>query len=143
MPGYADQVVRRFGTEENFVLLKDFAELKAAVEELKRTSFKEVKLEPKTTEITIGIQLLIFHYLGFLNQLNIDNKSKSQLLSVLFKTEGVENLRKALSNVGGKNSKYMIEKNLLQVSELFEKVGLDEPLKKVRKDLEKLIIKQG
>ena len=89
-------------------------------------------------EITIGIQLLLMHYLDLLNNINCNNQKKSGLLSVLFKTEGDENIRKSLSNIGGTNSKYLTKENLNYLLALFKKLKLDDLQKKVQKDIDKL-----
>jgi hypothetical protein len=99
---------------------------------LKNKLLGKIKSPIKKEETSIAIQLLIFHYLGFLGQIEVkDNKLKATLLAEIFNRKGQENIRKALSNVGDKKSK----SNLEYLESLFEKLDLQEPLKKVRKDL--------
>ncbi len=103
---------------------------------------KNQKSKPKSTksvEITMSIQLLIFHYLGFLDQINLKtNIEKSILLASIFKIDNPENLRKALSNIGGKESELLTKNNLKYVHDLFDKIGYFEPLEKVKEDIKKL-----
>ena len=95
------------------------------------------KSKKKQGEITISIQLLIMHYLGFLKIGELKNKEKALLLSVIFGTEGHENIRRFLSNVGGKDSPLLERKNLLYIEDLFKRLGMEEQLQKVQKDLAK------
>jgi hypothetical protein len=60
------------------------------------------------------------------------------LLSIILGADGEENIRKNLSNIKGKKTFPNQVKDLQFVRQLFEKVGLDEPLKRVDKDLQKL-----
>jgi hypothetical protein len=100
--------------------------------------FKSYKLiQALASDQKMAIQLLICHYLGILDSLRgIENTKKQVLLSILFKTEGVENIRKKLSNVGGKNSPLLIMKNLEPIRDLFQELELSDQLKKVEADLQ-------
>jgi ribosomal protein S17E len=118
-------------------------EIKKTIEALK-SSLEEIqagKSKKERNETATSIQLLISHYLGFLqdvrNEIN-DSTKTAYLLSILFNKEGVENLRKKLSNVGGRDSELLTVKNLAFIKDLFEKIGLVEPLAKVKKDLDRI-----
>ena len=100
------------------------------------------KLSNKKNETSIAVQLLLMHYFGFLHQIKSrSNKSKAELLSRIFNSEGIENIRKALSNVGGKNSTLLTKDNLELVCKIFEAAGMEEQLKKAQKDLDKVLSK--
>lgn len=109
-----------------------------------RQDLDNILLKPKQKKandlekISIGIQLLIFDYLGLINAIELDNTKKSQLLSVLFRVEGTENIRRGLSNIGGRTSKFKTRENLEFIYELFEKLGLQKELQKVEADLKKV-----
>jgi hypothetical protein len=93
-----------------------------------------------------SIQLLICNYLGVLELESIkdlSNQTKKKLLSVIFKTVGFENIRKKLSNVGGKNSLLHTKANLEPIRDLFQELKLTELLKKVEVDLQKAIDKKN
>lgn len=109
------------------------------VNQIVKKSISESKNQkPVAKEITIGIQLLLLHYLNLLNAIDCSNKTKSTLLSVLLKTEGDENIRKSLSNIGGTDSKYLTKENLNYLLSLFNKLGLEDLQNKVQKDLDKI-----
>jgi hypothetical protein len=113
-------------------------EIKKQIKPKKSVALKSVK-EKNLKRITTAIQILIFHYLEGLALLTSGtNSEKAELLSVMFKTEGFENLRRDLSNVGGNNSKLLIKKNLIYVRDLFQRVGYVQALEKVNRDIEKL-----
>lgn len=122
---------------------KSEEEIRKTVEELKSSleKIQDGKSKKERNETTISIQLLISHYLGFLDELRneINNNAKTAiLLSSLFSKDGSENIRRKLSNVGGRDSELLTVSNLTHIESLFEKVGLIEPLKKVKKDLLRL-----
>lgn len=116
--------------------------------ELLQISLEEIKSgksKKEREEVSISIQLLILHYLGFLHNLrsDINNNIKTAfLLSVLLNKSGDENIRKKLSNVGGKGSELLTIQNLTYIKNLFEQIGLTEPLEKVKNDLSKIPIKE-
>jgi hypothetical protein len=120
---------------------QEWKELKADIEKLKLSRTSKIKSKESENNVSTSIQLLIFHYMGLLNQVELDNSKKAILLSVIFNRDGAENIRKHLSNVGGKNSKFMTKANLQYVCDLFEKLGLTEPLKRAQKDLDKAMTK--
>ncbi len=78
-----------------------------------------------------AIQLLLFHYLGFFEKINLPNTKKKILLSIVFKTQGFENIRKKLSNI----TRYETIENLEILQDLFKELEMAEPLKKVEKKL--------
>lgn len=92
----------------------------------------------KKIEIVIGRQLLLMHYLELIDLIKTTNQKKAVILSVLFNTEGSENIRRALSNIGGSGSRYQTKENLEFIFLIFEKLGLDELKNKVLKDINKL-----
>lgn len=120
---------------------QEWKELKADIEKLKLSRTSKIKSKESENNVSTAIQLLIFHYMGLLNQVELDNSKKAILLSVIFNRDGAENIRKHLSNVGGKNSKFMTKANLQYVCDLFEKLGLNEPLKRAQRDLDKAMTK--
>jgi len=124
--------------EQEAKFQNELASLKASLTLLKAGNNTEPKIPKNKEENSISVQLLMFHYLGFLQIEQLTNKNKSVLLSVLFGTEGTENIRKFLSNVGGKNSPLMKKGNLTYIEGIFIKSGLKEPLKKVQADLLRL-----
>jgi hypothetical protein len=107
--------------------------------EKRKTLSKDLKskrlIDTLLKEDYTAIQLLIFHYLGFTNNISLTNVKKAKVLSIVFKTKGSENIRKKLSNIGGIQSKYMTIKNLEVVRDLFQELGYSEPLKKVEADI--------
>ncbi len=116
--------------------------LKHEVEQFKNQQTK-TKNTPKKNETSIAVQLLILHYLGFLNLIKAkNNKAKAELLSKIFNTEGTENIRRGLSNTGGRNSNLLKKDNLELVCKIFERAGMEEQLKKVQKDLDKELSKR-
>jgi len=121
---------------------KKFENLFAEIEKLKELHLSKAKTGNKKDEISIAVQLLIFHYLGLLNEIDLPNTDKAILLAVIFRAEGAENIRKNLSNVGGKNSALLKVENLEFVCNVFERVGLKEPLKKAQLDLQNLLSKR-
>jgi hypothetical protein len=111
--------------------------LKQEIEQLKNLHQSKTKINNKKNETSIAVQLLILHYLGFLNQIKAkNNKAKAELLSKIFNTEGIENIRKGLSKTGGKNSNLLTKDNLELVCKIFETAGMEEQLKKAQKDLD-------
>lgn len=123
---------------------KNLKALDAKIELLNLALLKDVKSKTKKVEISTSIQLLIFDYLGILRDVrdNINDNSKTaSLLSVIFNKKGAENIRKKLSDVGGKGSELYTIQNLTYIKDLFEQLGLDEPLKKVKKDLDNKLTK--
>ena len=68
----------------------------------------------------LPIQMLLFYYLGFINQIELANTRKKILLSIMFKTEGFENIRKYLSDI--KNLK--TQENLEIIKDIFEEFAL-------------------
>lgn len=126
--------IKREKSEEE--IRKELEELKLCFQEIQAGKSKKAR-----NEISISIQLLISHYLGFLfelkNEIN-DNAKTAYLLSFLFNKEGSENIRKKLSNVGGKGSELLTIENLTIIKKLFETIGLTEPLQKVKKDLDRI-----
>lgn len=97
------------------------------------------------------IQILIMHYLGFINQLkSITDGKMGALLKVLFKNEGAENIRIQVGKLGeiahATSSKYGLNAelelytrdNLEIVFELFKEVGLEDVATKVESDLERI-----
>jgi hypothetical protein len=119
-------------------LQKDVSELYQTIDLLKDELLKKEKTKGKKEEVSISIQLLILHYLDYLNIENLNNKNKSVLLSVLLNTNGVENIRKKLSNVGGSKSPLLTLNNLIFLEKLFQKTNLNEALERVRKDISKI-----
>lgn len=117
---------------------EQFEKLKAEIDQLKELHLSKAKTINKKDEISIAVQLLILHYLGILYEIDLPNTQKAILLAVIFRAEGTENIRKNLSNVGGKSSPLLKIENLEFVCSVFEKVGLKEPLKKAQIDLENL-----
>lgn len=97
------------------------------------------KTKKKSTVVPqefIAVKLLLLHYSGALASLRgNDNKKVSKFLSVLFNTDGSENIRKALSNVGGINSKFINERNLETVISIFKECGMQEYQELAEKDL--------
>ena len=106
-----------------------------------RIAILEGKNEMKPQKITIGEQLLIFHYLGLLDKLEGTNTQKANLLKHLFKVDGIENIRKLLSSINSNNKNEFLEpytkKNIESVMQIFEDLKLNEQLKKIESDFSK------
>ena len=113
----------------------------SATSKKRKVLSKELKSKPLIDTLLkedyTAIQLLIFHYLGFTNNIALTNVKKAKLLSVIFKTQGSENIRKKLSSIGGVQSKYMTTKNLEVIRDLFKEIGHTEALQRVETDLNK------
>ena len=105
-----------------------------------RIAILEGKNKIKPNKITIGVQLLLFHYLGLLDKLDGTNTQKATLLKNLFKVDGIENIRKLLSSVSSMKKNEFIEpftqKNLESVIELFEELKMHKQLKEAQTDLQ-------
>jgi hypothetical protein len=92
---------------------KGFEKLTEEIEQLKNLHQGKTKAHNKKNETSISIQLLILHYLGFLHQIKAkNNKAKAELLSKLFNTEGIENIRKGLS-IAGAETQVFSQKTIL------------------------------
>lgn len=104
-----------------------------------RIAILEGKNEMKPNKITIGEQLLIFHYLGLLDKLEGTNTQKATLLKHLFKVDGIENIRRLLSSISSNKKtepkEPFTKKNLESVMEIFEELKMEEQLKNVHSDL--------
>lgn len=99
--------------------------------ELRKSITSEELIASLMKKDYMHLQLLIFAYLGFLNDIKLPNTKKKILLSIIFKTEGFENLRKMLSHIND----YKTKENLEIIRDLFEELQLSEPLEKVKNDL--------
>lgn len=120
---------------------RNFEKLNEEIVQLKNQQGK-TKVPVNKNETSISVQLLILHYLGLLNQIKAkNNRAKAELLSKIFNTEGTENIRRGLSSTGGKNSNLLKKDNLELVCKIFERGGMEEQLKKVQKDLDKVLRK--
>ncbi len=96
------------------------------------------KTSSKKEETTIKQQLLILHYMGILKNIDLPNTKKAKLLSTLLnKTE--QDIREVLTYIEGKkeeSKKIKSKDNLEFVKKHFEKLGMNEAIEKINKDLE-------
>ncbi len=131
-----------FDLEKEKLAKKQALQLKkdvALLKEIHQERLANTKSQKAKTDITIGTQFLICHYLGLLSPLpSVTNDKKAILLSQIFNVEGFENLRQRFSNIHHKDSFAVQRKNLAHIKDLFNKLGLNELEKAVEKDLIKL-----
>ncbi len=85
------------------------------------------------SEITTNQQLLFLHYTDYLNTFDLNVNTKGDLLGALF-NKGAENYRKGITNI----SKLKTRKNLEYLDKFFDKFGLSNYSKLVKKDIDKL-----
>lgn len=85
----------------------------------------------------LPIQMLLVHYLGIMESVVMPNTRKNILLSILFKTEGAENIRKNLSNLNPLKT----ENNLQVIAGIFKELQLEKELVLVTNDLNKILKK--
>lgn len=120
---------------------KDKIEVKKLIKEAEENKTSNKK--KSDIETTTKQQILILHYLGFLDSLKIDeNTKKAKLLSVLL-NRNVQNIRKELTYIDIlkiENSKIKTALNLKAILPLFEEMGLPEALNKIRADMTELKI---
>jgi hypothetical protein len=94
----------------------------------------------KKDEITMAQQLLLLYYLGFITSINLNNKSKSILLSKILNKDS-ENIRKKLSTIDSPKISYSDIKNVKNlefVLEIFISTGMYEAAERVKVDLNKV-----
>lgn len=85
-------------------------------------------------------QLLMLHYLGLIGHYDISDTKKAKLFSILINADQ-QNIRKELPNfIGNQLRDIKNEKHLVELSELFKNIGLDEISKTIERDLVKLRI---
>jgi hypothetical protein len=97
------------------------------------------KAGKKSEETPTKQQILLLHYLGIIDNIDLDNKRKSLLLSKLLNRNN-QNVRDYLTYVDTKidYSDIKTKNNLEAVRKIFEEVGLTNEMELVTKDLEKL-----
>ena len=142
LPG--DEKRKKEKIKEDLKIKKDVKNLNASIKQLQEDRLKNVKSPRSQNEILIGIQFLIFDYLGFIEKLplhksgkKLSNINKAYLLSQLFKVDS-ENIRQRLTFKYHKDTKNVKMKNLKYIIELFEKLGLEEVANKVKIDLSRI-----
>jgi hypothetical protein len=84
-----------------------------------------------TREGYMPLQLLIAHYLGWLDGLSTTNENMSVLLAIIFNKEGTENIRKNLSSIQDLKS----EQNLEDLRDFFEILKFGDAQNKVENDI--------
>lgn len=100
------------------------------LEELKRE--KKSKETNKDEELTLAQQMLIMHYLGLLNQIDLPNTKKSVILSKLL-NRGKDQIRINLSKINSKQIKN--KENLEVLLTVFKEIKMTEIVEKLTKDI--------
>ncbi|MCE5347117.1 MAG: hypothetical protein LLG13_12650 [Bacteroidales bacterium] len=91
----------------------------------------------KKGETTLAQQLLILHYLDFINQIHTSTVKKSFLLEKLLnRSKG--NIKTDITYINGKKSKIKSRENLELVEDILRKSGLNEIADIVQVDLNKI-----
>jgi hypothetical protein len=104
--------------------------IEALEEKVKRLQASKKARKPAV--ISISQQILILEYLDILQKIESNsNDLKAVLLQYIFNSNGDENIRKRLSNL----KKIKTKRNLIFLQNIFQKLKLENPLKKVKKDL--------
>ncbi|WP_276360227.1 hypothetical protein [Daejeonella sp. H1SJ63] len=102
---------------------------------------EELKLkdkQKKRPKATLPVQLLMLHYLGFLEKYELSNTKKAQLFSFLLNGDS-QNIREQLPNfIENQLRNPSNEKHLMELSELFKQLKLNEISQLIEKDLIKL-----
>ena len=110
-------------------------------EKLKRLDDEKEKLEKlKSEEFTMAQQLLVLHYLGFLNSLDITTKAKSTLLSKIL-NRSFDNIKKQIPYLNSPKISHSEIKNIVNleiVLKLFDDLKMSEVADKVKVDLNKI-----
>lgn len=130
-PDYSSQV---FSDRINLVMMNNgfhYAKYKLYLEDLLIP--KKQKNIVTLSEITTNQQLLFLHYTDYLNTFDLNVNTKGDLLGALF-NKGAENYRKGITNI----SKLKTRKNLEYLDKFFDKFGLSNYSKLVKKDIDKL-----
>jgi hypothetical protein len=108
-----------------------FVELQKRIKELENEVKKRKSKEKETSEKQ---QLLILHYLGFIDKIDLTTIKKAELLSSLLNKNN-QNIRNDLTYINGKGKENIFtEDNIKFVYELFKKVGLSDIAKKIEKE---------
>ena len=119
---------------------KEIAELKAEITELKKDQ------NGRNDEMTIGAQMLLFHYLNIQLPIELNRNKKAMLLKHLFNAEGDGNIKKYISELGNSHSKESKEpftiSNLKRVEQIFDTLELKKQLDQVGKDLKNKQLKK-
>lgn len=96
----------------------------------------------KKEETPTKQQILILHYLGVINHVDLDNTKKAKLFSRLL-NRNEQNIRTDLTYVNAlkiDESDIKTPNNLKEVKMLFKELGMNEIVKKIDADLAKLDI---
>ena len=108
---------------------------------LKDLDDEKEKLEKlKSEEFTMAQQLLVLHYLGFLNSLDITTKAKSTLLSKIL-NRSFDNIKKQIPYLNSPKISHSEIKNIVNleiVLKLFDDLKMSEVADKVKVDLNKI-----
>ena len=122
----------------NFSQLLYEKKLEDEIQELKNRLNKKDKT--KKDEITLAQQLLLLHYLGFLNAIDLNTKAKSLLVSKII-NRSYDNIRSNLTYINSPKISYSkIKKveNLEVVLRIFEELEMTEASERVKLDIKKL-----
>lgn len=96
---------------------------------------KKEQEQQKKEEFTLAQQMLIMHYLGFLNVIELPNTKKAILLSKVF-NRGKDQIRINLSSINSKNFKS--EENLKVLLSLFQSLKMTKNVERLIVDLPKI-----
>jgi hypothetical protein len=127
-------------------MLKEVERQKKDDEKQKKDDERDVRIKElenqkkgKKSDITIGSQILLLHYLNLLPDIKLSGIEKAKLLKYIFKADGDENIRKGISKLGEIHTKEFEEPftkaNLKRVCKIFEELGLKSEFEKAESDL--------
>lgn len=118
----------------NLINKQNIDELKTEIDILKNEKHS------KKNTISIGVQLLIFHYLGLIDKIDCSNTVKAKILKQIFKADGEENIRIWLSNIpsigSDKFTPPFTENNLTETIKLLKNSGFNTEAQTAESDLQ-------
>jgi hypothetical protein len=101
---------------------------------------KEKLEKQKSDEFTMAQQLLVLHYLGFINSIDITTKAKSTLLSKIL-NRSFDNIKKQIPYLNSPKISHSEIKNIVNLEivwKLFDDLKMYEVADKVKVDLSKI-----
>ncbi|MCX6262792.1 MAG: hypothetical protein NTY95_18475 [Bacteroidia bacterium] len=116
----------------------EIVKLRKEVNELNNELNKRKQV--KKDEITLAQQLLLLYYLGLLNEIDLNTKDKSFLLSKIL-NRSKDNIKKVITYINSPKislSKIKNVQNLELVLNIFEALKMPEVADKVKVDINKL-----
>ncbi len=130
--------MNQFSSGPDFSQILEIKKLQDEIDELKKEL--KIKEQNKKEEITLAQQLLLLHYLGLLNQIDLNTKAKSDLLSNIL-NRSKDNIRKNMTYINSpkiSHSKIKNVENLELVLDIFQRLSMSEEADRVKVDLNKI-----